>query len=58
VNPSIAKRLRGLFSMNERAVYFGKWRHGFFSLAAVGATNVGSINVYCDQVSIIHRITY
>nr|CAG4644769.1 EOG090X05NI [Leptodora kindtii] len=49
VNPSIAKWVAGLFSLNERAVYAGKWRHGFFSMTPVGATNVGSIRVYSDQ---------
>jgi len=49
VNPSIAKWVAGLFSLNERAVYAGKWRHGFFSMTPVGATNVGSIRVYVDQ---------
>eukprot|EP00096_Caligus_rogercresseyi_P007934 TRINITY_DN2610_c0_g1_i2.p1 TRINITY_DN2610_c0_g1~~TRINITY_DN2610_c0_g1_i2.p1 ORF type:complete len:134 (+),score=25.11 TRINITY_DN2610_c0_g1_i2:107-508(+) len=31
---------------NERVIYLGEWEHGFFSLSAVGATNVGSIR--CD----------
>lgn len=26
----------------------GEWAHGFFSMTAVGATNVGSIRVYSD----------
>jgi len=50
VNPGIARWLQGLFNFNERAVYSGKWTHGFFSMTAVGATNVGSINVYFDKV--------
>jgi len=50
VNPGIARWLQGLFSFNERAVYVGNWEHGFFSMAAVGATNVGSINVCFDKV--------
>jgi len=49
VNPSIAKWVAGLFSLNERAVYVGHWKHGFFSMTPVGATNVGSIRVYADQ---------
>lgn len=49
VNPSIAKWVAGLFSLNERAVYVGKWAHGFFSMTPVGATNVGSIRVYADE---------
>lgn len=48
VKPGIAKRFPGLFTLNERSVYVGEWRHGFFAMAAVGATNVGSIKVYKD----------
>ncbi len=51
MNPSVASWIGGLFSLNERAVYVGTWRHGFFSMTAVGATNVGSIRVYGDKVS-------
>lgn len=50
VNPSVARWLQGLFSFNERVVYYGEWEHGFFSMTAVGATNVGSIRVYMDDV--------
>ena len=52
VNPSVARWLQGLFSFNERVVYYGEWEHGFFSMTAVGATNVGSIRVYMDDVSL------
>lgn len=38
-----------LFSLNERVVYVGEWVDGFLAYAAVGATNVGSIRVYCDK---------
>lgn len=48
VNPWMAHLIPGLFSMNERAVYVGEWKHGFFSMTAVGATNVGSIEIYSD----------
>lgn len=48
VNPWMAHLIPGLFTMNERAVYIGKWKHGFFSMTAVGATNVGSIEIYRD----------
>ena len=50
VNPSVARWLEGLFNFNERVVYYGDWKHGFFSMTAVGATNVGSIKVYMDEV--------
>ncbi|XP_031841483.1 phosphatidylserine decarboxylase [Nomia melanderi] len=49
VNPKVAKYLPNLFSLNERVVYVGKWAGGFMAYTAVGATNVGSIKVYCDK---------
>lgn len=51
VNPGIARLVKELFCLNERVALTGQWQHGFFSLTAVGATNVGSIRVYFDQVS-------
>ncbi|KAK6644923.1 hypothetical protein RUM43_001199 [Polyplax serrata] len=48
VNPVVASWINNLFSLNERAVYVGSWKHGFFSLTAVGATNVGYIRVVFD----------
>ncbi|CAH2239643.1 jg3883, partial [Pararge aegeria aegeria] len=48
VNPWLARLIPGLFTINERAVYVGEWKHGFFSMTAVGATNVGSIEIYSD----------
>ncbi|XP_043521548.1 phosphatidylserine decarboxylase proenzyme, mitochondrial isoform X1 [Frieseomelitta varia] len=49
VNPKIAQYLPDLFSLNERVIYIGKWASGFMAYSAVGATNVGSIKVYCDK---------
>ncbi|XP_047473510.1 phosphatidylserine decarboxylase proenzyme, mitochondrial-like [Penaeus chinensis] len=49
VNPSIAAWVRDLFILNERVAYVGRWKHGFFSMTAVGATNVGSVKVYFDD---------
>ncbi|XP_061886891.1 phosphatidylserine decarboxylase proenzyme, mitochondrial [Entelurus aequoreus] len=49
VNPGVARLVKELFCLNERVALTGQWRHGFFSLTAVGATNVGSIRVHFDQ---------
>ena len=57
VNPKIAQWIPDLFTLNERAVYVGRWKYGFFSLTAIGATNVGSIHVYCDKVWLFSHIT-
>lgn len=43
------KYMPNLFSLNERVVYIGEWAGGFMTFAAIGATNVGSIKVYCDR---------
>jgi len=48
VSPGIVRRVQGLFSLNERVAYLGSWKHGFFSMTAVGATNVGSVKVGLD----------
>lgn len=47
----------GLFNHNERVVLTGTWKHGFFSFTAVGAYNVGSINLKFDQVT-NYSLTY
>lgn len=49
VSPYLVKTLPGLFTLNERVVLLGRWRHGFFSYTPVGATNVGSIVVNFDR---------
>ncbi|KAJ7430174.1 phosphatidylserine decarboxylase 1 [Mycena galericulata] len=49
VSPYVAKRLENLFVLNERVALLGRWKHGFFSMVPVGATNVGSIKVNFDQ---------
>jgi len=49
VAPSVVKRIPGLFHVNERVAFLGRWAHGFFAMVAVGATNVGSIKVHFDQ---------
>ena len=57
MKPSVAVWLKGLFNLNERVLYLGKWRYGFFSMTAVGATNVGSISVYIDKVQMTRCIS-
>jgi phosphatidylserine decarboxylase len=49
VSPYIAHRIPNLFTLNERVALLGRWRHGFFSMVPVGATNVGSINLHFDK---------
>jgi len=45
VAPVVANFIQGLFSLNERVVLLGQWKHGFYCLSPVGATNVGSITL-------------
>ena len=42
-----------LFCLSERVLLGGYWEHGFFSLTAVGAYNVGSIEIDIDEVMIV-----
>ncbi|VDP80867.1 unnamed protein product [Echinostoma caproni] len=48
VKPRVVARLPGLYAMNERVVYLGRWAYGFMSLTAVGAVGVGGIDVSLD----------
>ena len=56
MSPFVARLVKGLFNLNERVLYVGQWKHGFFAFAAVGATNVGCIRIYHDKV--LTYITY
>ncbi|KAI9932187.1 hypothetical protein ASPWEDRAFT_39952 [Aspergillus wentii DTO 134E9] len=49
VSPYLQRHLPGLFTLNERVAFLGRWRWGFFSYTPVGATNVGSIKVNFDR---------
>ena len=53
VAPWVVRQLPGLFALSERVVLGGYWDHGFFSLTAVGAYNVGSIEIDMDQVRLL-----
>ena len=48
--PWAARKMPGLFTLNERTVLLGNWIHGFFSFTAVGAFNVGSIALLLEEV--------
>jgi len=50
VAPLVGKVVPQLLALNERVVLSGEWDHGFFSLTAVGAYNVGSIKMHFDDV--------
>lgn len=45
VNERATRTIRSLYVGNERVVLEGTWEKGFMALVAVGATNVGSIEV-------------
>ncbi|KAJ2783138.1 phosphatidylserine decarboxylase 1, partial [Coemansia interrupta] len=49
VSPYIARTIRNLFVLNERVALLGRWKHGFMSMTAVGATNVGSVLINFDK---------
>lgn len=50
VRPTFLYRMPHLFCINERVVLKGSWKHGFFSLCAVAATNVGNISIDADPL--------
>ena len=59
VKPSTANVMPGLFHLNERVAWIGKWRHGFFSMTAVAALNVGDIvEEGCDVLQTNKVTTY
>lgn len=49
VSKRAVQSIPNLFALNERVVLLGNWLYGFFSLTAVGATNVGSIHLDVEE---------
>jgi phosphatidylserine decarboxylase len=48
VFPLNLRRRKDIYEVNERVVYFGEWKHGFAAFVAVGAYNVGSMQINID----------
>ncbi|GAB2300844.1 phosphatidylserine decarboxylase 1 [Dionaea muscipula] len=48
VNERATRTIRNLYVENERVVLEGQWQQGFFAIAAVGATNIGSIELFVE----------
>lgn len=48
VNERASRTIRNLYVENERVVLEGEWREGFMAIAAVGATNIGSIELLIE----------
>lgn len=45
VNERATRTIRNLYVENERVVLEGRWREGYMAIAAVGATNIGSVEL-------------
>lgn len=58
VSPYLQNRLPNLFTLNERVVLLGRWKHGMFSMTPVGATNVGSIKIHFDKELRTNSLTH
>lgn len=57
VNNNAITRCNGLFAFNERVVFTGKWQHGFFAMAPIGAYNVGSMSFLFDKEIVTNNPT-
>nr|AKM76658.1 mitochondrial phosphatidylserine decarboxylase [Pelargonium exstipulatum] len=48
LNERATRTIRNLYVENERVVLEGRWQGGFMAIAAIGATNVGSIKLLIE----------
>ncbi|XP_008802785.2 phosphatidylserine decarboxylase proenzyme 1, mitochondrial [Phoenix dactylifera] len=48
LNERATRTIRNLHVENERVVLEGQWEEGFIAMAAIGATNVGSIKLFIE----------
>lgn len=48
VNERATRTIRNLYVQNERVVLEGLWEGGFMAIAAIGATNIGSIKLFIE----------
>ncbi|KAE8647900.1 hypothetical protein Csa_000376 [Cucumis sativus] len=48
VNERAVRTIRNLYVENERVVLEGLWQEGYMAIAAIGATNIGSVEVFIE----------
>ncbi|KAK4434917.1 Phosphatidylserine decarboxylase proenzyme 1, mitochondrial [Sesamum alatum] len=48
MNDRATRTIRNLYVENERVVLEGQWQEGYMAMAAVGATNIGSIELFIE----------
>ncbi|KAF8412971.1 hypothetical protein HHK36_000943 [Tetracentron sinense] len=48
LNERATRTIRNLYVENERVVLEGQWAEGFMAIAAIGATNIGSIELFIE----------
>ncbi|KAJ0048217.1 hypothetical protein Pint_15845 [Pistacia integerrima] len=48
LNERATRTIRNLYVENERVVLEGLWQEGYMAIAAIGATNIGSIELFIE----------
>lgn len=48
MNERATRTIRNLYVENERVVLEGQWQEGYMAMAAIGATNIGSIELFIE----------